>query len=68
MDSQVITRDELDAWEKYIIGKPCPKHPNSLVKKGKYGTWCGNRTNLGSWCDCGWPTEEFIINHRKSNE
>lgn len=61
------TQKELDAWAKYEIGKPCLKHPDRIMKKGKYGPWCGGKDELGNWCDGGWPTDEFIINLRKEN-
>ena len=54
-----MTGDELRHWQDWIVGKPCPKHPQSLIKDGKWGNWCGNKTDLGTWCDGGWPTEEY---------
>ena len=60
-----MTRGELDAWQKYLLGKSCPNHPNSIIKKGKYGLWCGNKNDYGSWCDGGWADDEWLDNYRK---
>ncbi len=60
------TRKEIDAWDEYLLGKDCPVHPNAKIKQGKYGLWCGIKTENG-WCNGGWPTEEWINNYRKEN-
>ena len=57
--SDTITRQQLDKWTDWLVGKSCPKHPQSLIKKGCYGNWCGNKDSFG-YCDGGWPTEEFL--------
>lgn len=60
-----ISRQELEAWEKYIIGKPCAKHPNRLIRQGNYGLFCGAKTPLGTWCSGHWPTDEWLAEFRK---
>ncbi len=60
-------RSELEEWEKYILHKPCPIHPNKLIKSGRWGNWCGEKDNLGRYCDGGFPTDEWINNLRKEN-
>jgi hypothetical protein len=59
-----ILMKELAAWQDEQIGKPCPKHPNHKIKRGKWVNWCGVKTAFG-WCDGGWPTEEWINNYRQ---
>lgn len=63
--SNTITRKELTAWSNYIIGKPCPKHPQRLIQEGRHGNWCGVKNELGTWCDGGWPTKEWLESHRE---
>ena len=60
---QTITREQLDKWQTYQIGKPCPLHPENTVKEGKWGNYCGGKTTFGSHCDGGLPTEEFLTNN-----
>ena len=60
-----MTTQELDAWQEYLVGKPCPKHPHTIIKNGKFGLWCGNKTELRTWCDGGFPTKEFLESLRK---
>ena len=60
----MITEQELRAWEKYQIGKPCPNHLDHIIQQGKYGNWCGVKTSFG-WCDGGWPSEQWLLNYRK---
>ncbi len=67
MNKDVVTREEITAWEKHCIGKPCPNHPTHIMKEGKYGMWCGVKTDLGNWCSCSWPSEEWLINYRKEH-
>ena len=65
MDINTVSRAEMDAWAEYEIGKPCGKHPNHKMKKGKYGNWCGQKDEMGTWCSGTWPTEEFLKTIRK---
>lgn len=58
------TKQEIEEWEKHLVGKECPIHSNMKIKNGKFGLWCGTKTSFG-WCNGGWPTEEFISNLRK---
>lgn len=60
-----MTRKELEAWTDYLVGKPCPKHPHSLIKNARYGLYCGNKDEYGTGCNGGWPTTEFLTNLRK---
>lgn len=62
--TQTLTREELEAWDKHILGKPCPRHPERLLKRGKFGTWCGQRMSDGTWCSGGWPTDEWLAEFR----
>lgn len=55
-----MTVDELRVWQEFMVGKPCPRHPHKTLKDGKWGNWCGEKTQLGTWCDGGWPTEEEL--------
>lgn len=57
--------DELMAWAKFERGKPCGNHPQSLIKNGTWGNWCGNKDDLGRWCTGTSPTDEFLLNYRK---
>jgi len=65
--TKTVSGDEMEAWQKYLIGKQCPRHPDKIVKDGYWGLWCGAKTELGTWCDCGWPTNEWLLNFRKEN-
>ncbi len=62
-----LTKEALEAYGEYLIGKPCPLHPHSIMKKGKWDIWCGNKTELGSWCNGDFPSEEFLTNFRKES-
>jgi len=62
--STTLTRKESDAWQEYIVGKPCSNHPHRTVMDGKYGPWCGHKGPFG-YCDGGRPSEEWLINFRK---
>lgn len=59
-----ISREELDKWTDWLVGKPCPKHPNMIIQRGRYGNWCKVKTAFG-WCDGGFPTEAYINELRK---
>ena len=59
-----MNESELNQWTKHIIGKPCPYHPNRVVKDGKWGIWCGGKDELGRWCSPD-PTREFLELIRK---
>lgn len=61
MEQNHFKRSELEAWWEYSVNKPCPKHPNKLIKKGKWGNYCGEKDELGRWCGGeSFPTKEFI--------
>lgn len=62
-----ITRTEINAWQQYLVGKSCPKHPQNLIKTGNYGNWCGQKDILGTWCNGGFPTEDFLKELRKEH-
>ncbi len=53
--------NDLRAWQKWMIGKQCPKHPQSILRNARYGLWCGNKTEWGVGCDGGFPSDEDII-------
>ena len=63
--TNTITRKELEAYSKYLIGKPCPLHPNSKIKDGKWDIWCGNKLEDGTWCNGGSIDEQWLTNLRK---
>lgn len=63
----MLTPQILKAWAKYEIGKPCRKHPEYIVKNGKYGNWCGAKDDLGRWCNGSMPTPDFISNFEKND-
>lgn len=41
------------------IGKFCLKHPGHKIKSGKWGNWCGAKTELGTWCEGNTYTHEM---------
>ena len=45
----IITEKEYNKFWDDQIGKPCEIH-GTIIKKGKYGNWCGQRTKYGTWC------------------
>lgn len=45
-----ITEQEYNDWLDSQVGKPCEKH-GTLIKKGKYGNWCGRKDEAGRWCE-----------------
>ena len=57
-----LTRVEMEIWWKYCRGKPCQYHPAKLIKNGEWGNWCGEKDEMGRWCDGGWPTQEWLNN------
>lgn len=32
------------------VGQLCVEH-NKVIKKGKYGNWCGGKDQFGRWCE-----------------
>lgn len=60
-----FSEEEFEIWIDYEIGKPCLYHPNNIIKRGKYGNWCGSKDKFGRWCSGSMPTEEFLTNLRK---
>jgi len=60
-----VTRQELEAWQTFLVGKACPKHPAYTIREGKFGLWCGVKTAFG-WCDGSWPSEEWLNNYRSA--
>lgn len=58
-------RHELEAWCNYLVGKPCPIHPNRRIMNGTHGLWCGSKDEKGRWCDGGEISQEFLENLRK---
>lgn len=44
-----ISRQQFDEWVEAQVGQPCKEH-GSIIKKGKWGNWCGQRTELGTYC------------------
>lgn len=60
-----MTEKELEQWCNHLIGKACPKHPNRIIKEGRYGLWCGAKDEMDRWCDGGSPTKEFLASIRK---
>ena len=62
--TDTITKQELNAWQEYLPGHFCPKHPSKIIKNGKYGLWCGTKTAFG-WCDGGMPTDSWLAKYRK---
>jgi len=65
IEANTIYGSELEAYGKYLIGKPCPLHPQSKIKDGKWDIWCGNKTELGTWCNGGSVNKEWLENYRK---
>ncbi len=63
-----MTTQELQAWQKYLVGKKCQFHPDRKLKMGKWGLWCGSRAEDGSWCiGQQFPDKEWLDNYRKEN-
>lgn len=67
MEQNHFKRSELEAWWKYSVNKPCPLHPKKLIKSGRWGNWCGDKNEIGTYCNGGFPTEEWINKLRKEN-
>ena len=59
-----LTREQLEKWQEYLVGKDCPKHPGHIIKDGKYGLWCGIH-EFNGWCDGGFCTQEWLDNLKK---
>lgn len=62
-----MNRETLNAYADYLIGKPCPVHPNNKIKQGRWDIFCGMRDKYGTWCNGGSPTQEFISNYEREN-
>ena len=58
------TQSELEAWAKEEIGQPCKQHPWNIIKLGKYGNICGDKDELGRWCNGSMPTQAWLNNYR----
>ena len=46
-----ITHKQHDDFLKAQIGKECQFHPGRIIKDGKWGNWCGGKTEVGTWCE-----------------
>lgn len=58
-----MNRELIEKYAQYLIGKPCPAHPNNIIRQGKWDLWCGMKDEFGTWCNGGnLPSEEEIIN------
>lgn len=63
---QETSMEVVEAYAKYLIGKPCPMHPNRTVKKGNWDLWCGGTDELGRWCNGGAIPQEFISKYERN--
>lgn len=63
-----LTREELAAYADYLIGKPCPVHPNNIIKNGYYDIYCGSKTKYGSFCNGGRISIKWLNEYRKNEK
>lgn len=62
-----MNRKTLEAYADYLIGKPCPIHPDRTIKQGKWDIWCGAKDEFNTWCNGGEIPKEFITNYEREN-